>query len=493
MKTSGLSDIVHRIPSVHVLCIGDLILDRFEVGRITRISPEAPIPVLRSEDIRTAVGGAGNVATNLLALGAQVSFVSVVGDDSEGRELTGLVSPQCYESHLIVDADRPTSLKTRFVAEGQQMLRVDREATHALHARVEHKLLETISALVPQADAVILSDYAKGVLTTEVLRRTLAMCREHGVKTFVDPKSGNYDRYLGADVLTPNAKELEEASGQRIDDNASVEEAGKHVIHKYGVPTIVATRGPDGMSILTESVCNHLPARAREVYDVSGAGDTVIAAFAAAVATGAALQEAAELANITAGIVVEKMGTAVVHSDELLAALGAQTFAFHGKLLALESASEKVSEWHQHGLTVGFTNGCFDLIHPGHLSLLNQAAQACDRLIVALNNDESVRRLKGPNRPVQNEHVRESVVASLEVVDGVLLFAGDTPLREIQALRPDVLIKGADYVESEVVGAEFTRDNGGKVVLANIVDGFSTTRTIARIQRPPLKSKVAAS
>jgi D-beta-D-heptose 7-phosphate kinase/D-beta-D-heptose 1-phosphate adenosyltransferase len=482
MSVESPTDVVSRLRDVSILCIGDTILDRFVSGEVSRISPEAPIPILQSSKIRSAAGGAGNVVNNLCALGARVHFVSLVGDDAEGRELGEIARQQCERAQLLIDRERPTSLKTRYIADGQQILRVDRESTEPISAVSSAKLLAAIEESLPEVAAVVLSDYAKGVLTEGVLQAIIKACNIRDLKVFVDPKGGRYDRYAGAYVLTPNAKELEEAVGQRIDSDEAAKSAARNLIATHHVPVILATRGSHGMSLVTETSCSHMVAHAREVYDVSGAGDTVIATFSLACAAGVNLAEAAELANITAGIVVGKAGTAVVQAHELYDALAAQQHSFPNKLLSLAGAIDTVARWRTDGLKVGFTNGCFDLIHPGHLSLITQASRSCDRLIIALNSDDSVARLKGPKRPIQGEHVRAAVLAEFESVDGVLVFRGDTPLAEIQALSPDVLIKGADYSETEVVGSEFVRANGGRVMLAELVSGYSTTNTINAIE-----------
>lgn len=482
MNGNALLDVVNRFGNGRVLCVGDIILDRFVSGTVARISPEAPIPVLHSDAVRTAIGGAGNVVNNLRALGAQVFFISLIGDDAEGRELAELLRIHYVVSHLLTDAERPTSLKTRYLSESQQMLRVDRESTVPISASVSATLVATVEKLLPEVDAVILSDYAKGVLTPAVLKTTIEACRKYAVKIYVDPKGGDYDRYAGADVLTPNARELEESSGVPVRSDDSAVTAARCLIGTHGFPAILATRGAHGMSLVTATECEHFKAHPREVYDVSGAGDTVIATFALACAVGASHSEATQLANLTAGMVVEKAGTAVVKSSELIDALGTHTFTFRRKLLTLETATERVARWKANGFKVGFTNGCFDLIHPGHLSLLDQASQACDRLIVGLNSDASVERLKGSKRPIQDEQVRAAVLASFESVDGVLIFSGDTPLPEICALAPDLLVKGADYSEAQVIGADVVRENGGAVILAKLVTGYSTTNTIATIE-----------
>lgn len=489
MNVSELIELIGRLPRVRVLCVGDIMLDRFVYGGVKRISPEAPVPVLRTDRSHDAVGGVGNVANNLRALGADVSLVSIVGEDDEATSLrTLLVANEC-DATLLVDQDRPTSQKTRFIAEGQQMLRVDRESTADISPSLSEELAAAVSARLPTSDVVIVSDYAKGVLTSDVLRSILKQAKQTDTPVFVDPKGGDYARYAGASLLTPNAKELEEISNIPIIDDGTAERACTALMASHDIGSVLVTRGAQGMTLATRAdgpiEFTHLPAEAREVYDVSGAGDTVIAAIAATSAARATLAEAAHLSNLAAGMVVEKVGTAVVTAAELVSALHRHAGSPDPRrVLSLDDATERADTWRRAGLKVGFTNGCFDLIHPGHLSLLDQAARACDRLIVALNDDASVARLKGPQRPVQSEYARAAVLASLEMVDAVLLFSGDTPLAEITSIRPDVLVKGADYTEETVVGADVVKGYGGKIVLAKLVDGFSTTATIAGLDAP---------
>jgi D-beta-D-heptose 7-phosphate kinase/D-beta-D-heptose 1-phosphate adenosyltransferase len=480
----SLVDVIDRLADVHVLCIGDVMLDRFVYGTVGRISPEAPIPVLDTASQRSALGGVGNVAANLRALGVNTTLICALGVDPEGNEVEGLLEVLGVEAKLARDPERPTSLKVRYSAAGQQMLRVDRETTEPLASAVSTALLSLFDDALPRAEVVVVSDYAKGVLTAPVLRHIIDQCRAHKVPVVVDPKGGDYARYAGATALTPNTKELEALTGHQVSTDEEAASACGVLLGTSNFGAVLATRGARGMSLVNTDGCSHLRAQAKEVFDVSGAGDTVIAAFCAATGAGASLYDAARLANTAAGIVVEKMGTAVVTADELLAALRQQLISPRTrKQHTLDATIMLANQWRSQGLKVGFTNGCFDLVHPGHLSLLHQAANACDRLIVALNDDASVRRLKGPQRPVQDEHARAAVLASMEAVDAVITFGGDTPLAEITALAPDVLVKGADYTEDEVVGADVVKAAGGSIVLATLVDGVSTTGTISRIDK----------
>lgn len=483
---SDLAAVVERLKDARVLCVGDVMLDRYVYGAVERISPEAPIPVLRVEREAAMLGGAGNVVRNLSALGAHVTFVSVVGNDPAGREISGLVTAdERHEPYLSVERGRMTTIKTRYVAGGQQLLRTDKETVVPVATSVAEDLRRVAVGAVAEAAVIVLSDYGKGVLTPELMRALIDTGRTHGRPVLVDPKGKDFSRYHGATVMTPNRVELAAATGMPVGTDAEIAAAAQKLIGECALESLLVTRGADGMTLFPrvgEAV--HLPAEAREVFDVSGAGDTVVAMLAAAMAAGVALPDAARLANVAAGIVVGKTGTAVATADEVFTALHTQDLLdAESKIAAPDEALERVARWRQEGLTIGFTNGVFDLLHPGHVMLLSQAKAVCDRLVVGLNSDASVKRLKGPARPVQNESARSAVLASLAAVDLVVIFGEDTPLALIEQIRPDVLVKGADYTLATVVGAELVQGYGGRVVLAELLPGHSTTGTIAKLAK----------
>ncbi|MEI7606000.1 MAG: D-glycero-beta-D-manno-heptose-7-phosphate kinase [Rhodospirillaceae bacterium] len=484
---SDLARNIEALAGTSVMCVGDVMLDRFVYGSVDRISPEAPVPVLRVERHASMLGGAGNVAANLEALGCEPRFLSVVGDDEAGATvLRRFVDVQLADScHIVTEHGRQTSEKTRFFAHHQHLLRADSETVADISAESRDSLLAAARSLMPEVSVVVLSDYGKGVLTPGVTAELIAAARAAGKPVIVDPKGGDYRRYRGADVVTPNRRELAQASGLPVSDDAEIVAAARTLIESCGLGAMVVTRSEDGLTVVTkDGRVRHLSAGAREVFDVSGAGDTVIATLAGAVGAGVPLEEAAHLANLAAGVVVGKVGTAVVRRAELLAAYHHQEWvAGEAKVLPLEGAVDRAERWRRQGRRIGFTNGCFDLLHPGHVSLLQQARAACDRLVVGLNSDESVRRLKGETRPVQSELARATVLASMASVDLVVIFGEDTPLTLIRALRPDVLVKGADYTVDRVVGAELVQSYGGSIVLADLAAGHSTTATIARMNR----------
>lgn len=482
---SRLAAHVADLAGASVLCIGDIMLDRFVHGVVERISPEAPIPVMRVEREVSMLGGAGNVVRNLVGLGAQVRFLGLVGDDPAGREVADMLAalPRVIPI-LEVESGRQTAIKVRFVAGHQQLLRADRESLDPIAPAREAALLAETERALETVRAVILSDYGKGVLTPSLTAAVIERARARGVPVIVDPKGRDYGRYRGASVVTPNRKELFEATNLPTLRDEEITAAARLVIEQCGLDCVLATRSQDGMTLVCgDQAPLHLPAEAREVFDVSGAGDTVVATLAAALAAGVPLAEGAALANVAAGIVVGKVGTAAVAADELVATLHHQDLDdAEARVLSLDRAVDQVERWRRQGRAVGFTNGCFDLLHPGHLSLLRQARAACDRLVVGLNADASVKRLKGDSRPVQTEAARAAVLASLGMVDAVVIFGEDTPLSLIRALRPEVLVKGADYTVDTVVGAPDVLGWGGRVVLADLEPGQSTTATIARIE-----------
>ena len=481
-----LASYVDRLATAKVLVVGDVMLDQFVYGIVERISPEGPIPILRVNRETLALGGAGNVVHNLSAINAKPSFVSVVGDDRLGREVEALFSEVALENiHLVSQRGRETTAKRRYIASGQQLFRADLETTTPIDDRSADQLLESARAILPQVRALVLSDYGKGALTPDVLRALINTARAAGCHVVVDPKQQDYKVYQGANVITPNREELRIATGLPTESATDVESACRHVIETTGIETVLATLGDQGMILTTKGrEMERFPAEAHEVYDVTGAGDTVVAVVAAGLAGGVNLECAARLANVAAGIVVGRIGTAVADNLEIVRAVHSQYLHFpETKIVDLGSLVEQVRQWRLANLRIGFTNGCFDLLHPGHISLLEQASNACDRLIVGLNSDASVSRLKGNHLPIQNEAARVVVLAALASVHRVVIFAEDDPLRLIEAIRPDVLVKGSDYEREKVVGGDFVESYGGHVLLAELIPGYSTTRTINQFRQ----------
>jgi D-beta-D-heptose 7-phosphate kinase/D-beta-D-heptose 1-phosphate adenosyltransferase len=483
--TSDLVAAIDRLKQARVLCIGDVMLDHYVYGQVERVSPEAPIPVLSIEHEFKTLGGAGNVLRNLTALGVASSFISVVGSDDAGREIQRLLAAQNgAEVHALVQPQRTTTVKTRYVAANQQLLRADRETPSPLDPHIREDLLRLARELVTDHSVVIISDYAKGVLTEGVALEIIRAAGLAGARVIVDPKGGDHIRYRGADLLKPNRRELAHATGMPVATESEIVAAARALIERCGFATVLVSLGSEGMALVDADGAVHFEhARVHEVYDVSGAGDTVVAVVAAALGVGLGTVDAARLANVAAGIVVGKIGTAVAYPSELAACLGGREPDSVDKVMPRAQALDLVERWRRQGLRIGFTNGCFDLLHPGHVSLLGQAKGACDRLVVGLNSDSSARRLKGPTRPIQRELARAAVLASLAAVDLIVVFEEDTPIELIRAIRPKVLVKGADYRLDEVVGADIVRRSGGEVLLAELMPGYSTTATIARFAR----------
>lgn len=477
-------DLKKKFEKAVILCIGDVMLDRFVYGKVDRISPESPVPVLQIQRNFTVLGGAGNVARNILSIGGNCHFLTIAGDDAGANELEELlVQEKKLNSIVLRDISRPTTCKTRFIAGGQQMLRVDDEVVHRISPEQQSQLIKEFTRLINDANMVILSDYAKGIFDEEFCQILIDIARAANVKVIVDPKGKNYNRYRGVTLLTPNVSELSNVVMHPLQTQTDIVNAARELCRDLDITAILVTQGANGMTLVTEKSAKHIETEAKEVFDVSGAGDTVVATLSVALAGGMSMEDAAHLANMAAGIVVGKVGTATVSIDEL------QATYHHGNSLQSKSSKmctqgdviDKIKVWRRQGLTVGFTNGCFDLLHLGHLHILKQAAAACDKLIVGLNTDQSVKRLKGDSRPIHDEETRSNVLAALSFVDAVVLFDDETPLRLIESFQPDVLVKGADYTVDRVVGAAVVQARGGEVVLVDLMDGHSTTGTLRRI------------
>ena len=487
MDTSALLGLIRAAAGKRIVCIGDVMLDRFVYGQVTRISPEAPVPIMRRTREAAMPGGAGNVGRNLSTLGLRTALIGVVGDDPEGRQLAELLGRiDGVEADLIVMRDRPTTLKTRFVAGGQQLLRVDAEDTRAIDLTTESDIVMSLEDAAKDASLIILSDYAKGAITDNVIAAAIAAGRAHGIPVIADPKGLDFARYGEVDLLKPNAMELGQAIGLAVETDRDATEALAKAMDLLPARAIVVTRAAKGMSFVQrDEAVMHRSGEAREVYDVSGAGDTSIAALALGLAAGGSLAEAVELAIAASGIAVGKSGTATVSANELNTAL--QMGLRNGGVshVPLETLVGQVEVWRDTNLTVGFTNGCFDILHPGHLRVLEEAKARCGRLIVGLNSDASVKRLKGPTRPVNDEASRARVLSGLSAVDAVVVFDEDTPKALIDALQPDLLVKGGDYSIETIVGADVVLARGGTVHIVPLVDGQSTTAAIERANAKP--------
>lgn len=476
-----ISEILEKARGKQIICVGDLMLDRYVYGGVGRVSPEAPVPVLRKTSSTEVPGGAGNVARNLSALGLRTIMIGCVGDDEAGTQLTDLLEADPLIScELVRTTNMATVIKTRFIAGTQQLLRVDTEDDGPDLADASFEIGKLVEAAAKTASLIIVSDYAKGVINPVVFDACIEAAKDNDIPVLVDPKSKDFSIYAGASLIKPNASELAAASGLSTASDSDVDAALSAMANLLPDTRLVVTRAGKGMSWHESARTFHMKGEARQVFDVSGAGDTSMAALAAAIAAGADLKDAVALAIAASGIVVGKVGTATVSAEELHRALSAGEAPVSAGLLNRADIAELAVRWRASGLRVGFTNGCFDILHPGHLRVLRHARAQCDRLIVAINTDASVKRLKGESRPVNTEQDRAELLAGIAGVDAVTSFDEDTPAELIKAIQPDVLVKGGDYKADEIVGADTVRARGGEVVIVPLLEGRSTTGIIER-------------
>lgn len=473
---------------IAVLVVGDVMLDHYIAGKASRISPEAPVPVVNKERAWAVPGGAANVARGLARLGCNARLVGLAAMDAAGQTLRQELAAEGVDASLVAGARRPTICKTRILAGGQQLLRVDEESTARPTLEETVGMQLHINRLLPGSKAVILSDYAKGTLLRDKNGDSLAayvieQAHKLSIPVLVDPKGTDWEKYSGAQCITPNVPEFREIFGVLLPRLEAVP-GNWHILaetlrEKFGLERLLLTRGAEGMTLFEPDMQPwRIAAEKKEVADVSGAGDTVIATLAACKGLGLDWRQAAGIANIAAGVAVGKLGTSPVGADELNNVLGAS----ESKIVSLQDLGEKIRSWREQGQSIVFTNGCFDLLHPGHISLLQQCGRLGDRVIVGLNSDSSVKRLKGQNRPVQSQSARAEILAALEAVDAVVIFEEDTPQNLIEIVKPDFLVKGSDYRADEVVGANFVKSYGGEVRLVKLINGFATTGLIRKIQ-----------
>ncbi|MFO1052974.1 MAG: D-glycero-beta-D-manno-heptose 1-phosphate adenylyltransferase [Planctomycetota bacterium] len=477
-----LARVVHDLGSPAILVVGDLILDGYVEGSAKRVSPEAPVLVFEKEGERALLGGACNVAANLLALGARAAVLGVVGADSTGESLRALLREAGIDdSPCVVDPTRPTTRKTRYVSRTQQVLRVDEERRHNLSGGSREAVLTCLRQRPFPYQAILLSDYGKGVLDRGVIEEAVLAARSVNGIVVVDPKGSDYSKYRGVDLLTPNREEAEAATGIRIASNHDLAQVARRLREITGVSNVTVTLGKDGIYFETsDGTSRILPTQARAVFDVTGAGDTVVAVLTLARACGVGLEDSLTLANVAAGIVVGRFGTWAVSRAELMSMLGAET---PGKILDLDEAVSIAARLRSNNQRLVFTNGCFDILHPGHTDYLSRARAYGDALMVAVNTDASVRRQgKGEDRPINSLADRMDVLAALAAVDYLVPFDADTPLELIRAITPQVLVKGEDWRDRGVVGADWVEAHGGQVVLVPLRQGCSTTAMIARIR-----------
>jgi D-beta-D-heptose 7-phosphate kinase/D-beta-D-heptose 1-phosphate adenosyltransferase len=484
-----LNEVIHAIEhswaEKHVLAVGDVMLDRYIWGEVGRISPEAPVPVVHVTYRSARPGGVANVAMNMALLGAQTCVMGFTGDDENGKVLEASLRSHGIASDFIVSEGFPTIVKTRILGGQQQMLRLDTERSDPRPQADYDLLIQRVLARLPGCDALVLSDYAKGSFSAKVCQALIQAAREKGIPVLVDPKSPDFSRYRGATTICPNLAEISAAARDpdwtRVHGIEEPLNAAESMVRELDLEFLTATLSEKGIALVRPGKILTAPAVARKVFDVSGAGDTVIAVLALCLASAISPETAVQLANVAAGIVVGKVGTVPVEKHELLAALAPEIARYAAnKALSREELADRVVMWKANNERVVFTNGCFDLLHVGHITLLEQARRYGDKLIVAVNSDASVRALKGPNRPIVGERERVAVLAALAAIDAVVVFDEPTPLELIVAVKPDVIVKGGDYNLNTVVGAKEVESWGGEVRIIPLVEGHSTTHLIQK-------------
>jgi D-beta-D-heptose 7-phosphate kinase/D-beta-D-heptose 1-phosphate adenosyltransferase len=494
--TNDLIDLVERLGEPHVVVVGDVMLDRYVWGNAERISQEAPVILLRADRREERLGGASSVATMLRALGAKVSLAGIVGDDADAGRMRGIFKDLGIDDRAVLaDPGRPSTVKERYIGRAQarhpqQMIRVDYEDRSALSEGIEMKLRMALRDLVAAADIVLISDYDKGVCTPRVLQDLIAHCKPTDRKVIADPIRGtDYSKYLGCSAITPNRLEAGLATGRVLDSQVEIEAAAEALRKQLDLEAAIITLDKDGMYLDRADGRKALFAtRPRQVYDITGAGDMVMSVLGMALAAGADYGEAIQLANVAGGLEVEKIGVATVSREEIIRDLLHEGLpGEHGghetrKSLSPAALVQELAHRRRLGQTIALTNGCFDVLHAGHVQYLQDARAQADVLVVALNSDASIRNLKGPSRPIQPLTARTAVLAGLQAVDYVVAFDESTPLRLIEAIKPDVLVKGADYSKEAVVGAGFVESYGGRVHLSPVREGFSTTNLIERMR-----------
>lgn len=489
MSTLSRNDLNVLIPIIesgwnnaHILIVGDVMLDKYAFGQVERISPEAPVPVVRTTRTSAQPGGAANVAMNVAKLGAKATLVGFTGQDQDQVTLKQLLADANIDCALIEVPTIPTISKLRVLGGQQQIVRLDSESLSMPPSEAYGCLLHAVTDILPSVDVVVLSDYAKGVLSPHVCQQIIADAKRLNIPVLVDPKVRDFSRYAGATTICPNLSELALATGHGAGDIALLLEHGQRFVQKYGIEYLTVTMSERGIAVLWPEQQEHFPAVVRQVFDVSGAGDTVIALLALCATCRLPVNLAARLANLAAGIIVGKIGTVPVTKIDLLAALSvAYTPQMHEKIFTLSQLMAKAQEWRAAGEKVVFTNGCFDLLHIGHVTLLEHSKQLGTKLVIGINSDASVSALKGPSRPIVGQLERARLLAALSAADAVVVFDQPTPLEIIRMLKPDVLVKGGDYVDSMIVGTDDVKSWHGQVVLVPLVEGFSTTKIIEKL------------
>ena len=477
-----ISENILSLLNSRIFCLGDLMLDRYIIGTTNRISPEGPIPVLDVKKEVKMLGGVGNVVRNLSTLAIESHLVSLLGNDINSKEVEKKLDQIRVNKNIVKDSDRPTITKTRFIANNQQILRVDKEKILPINKNTEKKIYKRSKKEILNADAIIISDYNKGLVTDYILKKIISFSKKNKKPIIIDPKSPDFKKYKGATIVTPNIKELEEAVKKKLVNEHEIIDASRKLISKFNFNYLLVTRGKFGMILISKKNKKivKLDAEAKEVFDVSGAGDTVVSFIAAGLASSLKLEEVVKIANIAAGIVVNKTGTSVAHLSEMLHYANKNSYHL-SKVMDFSEVEKVTNFWKKKNNKIGFTNGCFDYLHPGHVSLFQQAKLKCSKLIVAVNSDDSIKKNKGPQRPKQKLNTRLQVLNSIPFIDLIIVFSDKTPLRIIKKIKPHLLIKGSDYKENQIIGAKEIKKYGGNVLRAKILKNFSSSIIIDEI------------
>ena len=477
-----ISENILSLLNCKVFCLGDLMLDKYIVGTTNRISPEGPIPVLDIKKEVGMLGGVGNVVRNLSTLATETYLVSLVGDDLASKEVEKKLNNINIYNNLIKDPSRPTIIKSRFIANNQQILRVDKEKITSINKKIEKKVYEFSKKQILKTNAVVISDYNKGLITENILKKIISFAKIHKKPIIVDPKSSNFSKYRGATIITPNIKELEAVLKKKIINEKQIIDFSRKLISKFNFNYLLVTMGKSGMILISrkQKKIVKLKAESEEVFDVSGAGDTVVSYIAAGLASSLKIEEVVEIANLAAGVVVNKTGTSVAHLSEVLLSINKNNYHL-SKVMDFSEAKKIINFWLNKKNKIGFTNGCFDYLHPGHISLFKQAKKRCSKLIVAINSDNSVVKNKGPLRPKQKLNTRLQILNSIPFIDLIIVFSDKTPLNIIKKIKPHLLIKGSDYRENQIVGAKEVKKYGGKILRAKTLKNFSSSIIIDEI------------
>tara|TARA_Y100001936_G_C16058983_1_gene662962 strand:+ start:214 stop:1650 length:1437 start_codon:yes stop_codon:yes gene_type:complete len=474
-------NIIGLFKKTKVFLIGDIMLDRYVFGKVNRISPEGPVPIFLANNMKDMLGGSGNVLSNLVSLGTDAFYLSLIGNDNNGVRIKKLLKKLNFKNYkLILDPTRKTTVKTRYISNSQQIIRIDEENTENIVGKIENELIRKIDTFIKKKDVVIISDYNKGVITKRVSEYIIKKANSLKIPVIIDPKKKDFNIYKNATLITPNQLEASEVTQMKLKNNIDTDACGKLIIKKYNIDRVLITRGEKGLSLISKKSSIHSPTTSKEVFDVSGAGDTVLAVIASCLTNKIEEKKILDLANKAAGKVIAKIGTSTISIEELI---GDNLNLQKNKILDIKSLCQQIKKDKNKGLKIGFTNGCFDILHYGHIHCIEKSKQNCDKLIVALNSNKSVKLLKGKNRPINDELYRAMVLASLQSCDYVTIFNEKTPLKTIMKIKPDLITKGGDYKNKKIVGESEIKKWGGKVIKLKFVEGLSSSKLISKLEK----------